>query len=82
MREMRLASAALAVSVVAGCHAAAPPRASESAAESTVFTDSLKHAQLCQPVRPGEDWRRVCTPLDQGVRPVRPLPSVPPSTPP
>jgi hypothetical protein len=44
-------------------------------AERTVFTDSLLHAELCERVKPGEDWRRVCVPLDQSLqrqRPARP----------
>ena len=37
-----------------------------------MFTDSAMHARLCQPAKPGEDWRRVCTPIDQSATPVRP----------
>ena len=33
---------------------------------ASVFTDSTLHAQYCLPAKSGEDWRRVCTPRDQG----------------
>lgn len=32
---------------------------------ATVFTDFALHQQQCQTPKPGEDWRRVCTPRDQ-----------------
>jgi hypothetical protein len=57
------------------CHGAAP-RAAESAppnAERTVFTDSALHAERCEPIQRGEDWRKVCVPKDQSVQ-VRPKP--------
>jgi hypothetical protein len=53
----------------AGCHRSPPPQAaSNAAAERTVFTDSAFHSEKCEPVKPGENWRTVCTPKDQGVR--------------
>ena len=39
----------------------------------TVFTDSSLHAQQCEPLPPGGDWRRMCTPRDQGLS-IRKLP--------
>jgi hypothetical protein len=33
----------------------------------TVFTDSNLHAEQCEPLPRGADWRRVCTPRDQGI---------------
>jgi hypothetical protein len=33
-----------------------------------VFADSALHVKLCEPSRPGEDWRKVCAPKDQSVR--------------
>jgi hypothetical protein len=33
----------------------------------TVFTDSALHAEQCQPLPSGADWRRMCTPRDQGI---------------
>jgi len=57
-----------------GCHRPAPSSTAAIAVEGTVFTDSATHARLCQPTEPGEDWHHVCTPLDQGVTPVRRLP--------
>jgi len=50
----------------------APPTTSAAAVVSspTVFNDSALHARLCVPNAPGEDWRSVCTPRDQSVRPV------------
>lgn len=37
-------------------------------ATATVFTDSVLHAERCDPPKAKEDWRRVCTPRYQGVR--------------
>lgn len=61
----------------AGAPAAAPaPRP-----ERTVFTDSLLHAENCAPLEPGQDWRKVCTPIDQRNRRVRVEPPAgPPSS--
>ena len=53
-----------------GCRHSAPS-AQTSTATSTavggrsVFTDSLLHAEKCEPTKPGDDWRRICTPLNQ-----------------
>lgn len=33
----------------------------------TVFTDSALHAAQCEPLPRGADWRRMCTPRDQGI---------------
>jgi hypothetical protein len=38
----------------------------------SVFTDSALHAQRCEPIKPGENWRAVCVPRDQGVDFARP----------
>jgi hypothetical protein len=64
----------LAIVATAACHRSAPSdQPSEAPAEQTVFTDSLLHAERCAPIKPGEDWRRVCTPLDQSApRPIKP----------
>jgi hypothetical protein len=35
--------------------------------ERSVFTDSALHFERCEPNRPGESWRKVCTPKDQAV---------------
>jgi len=53
-----------------GCHSRQPgPMDSATrTASRNVFTDSTLHAELCEPVKSGEDWRKVCTPKDQGVR--------------
>jgi hypothetical protein len=45
---------------------------SVSAVAPGVFTDSSVHAQQCEAVKPGEDWRVVCIPKDQRVPPPRP----------
>jgi hypothetical protein len=67
---------------LAGCRRTArEPEAPRRPAGRTVFTDSALHAERCEPVQPGEDWRRVCTPRDQGVRLVKP-PEPPPERPP
>ena len=67
------------VAALCGCHRQSQPLTPSSTSgtitERTVFTDSLLHAERCQPPKVGEDWRRVCTPLDQAApRPVRPRP--------
>ena len=33
----------------------------------SVFTDSVMHAQQCEPTQQGENWRTVCVPRDQRV---------------
>ena len=33
----------------------------------TVFTDSVLHAEQCEPVQRGADWRHMCTPRDQSI---------------
>ena len=37
-------------------------------APRSVFSDSALHVKLCESVKPGEDWRRVCVPKDQSAR--------------
>ena len=37
----------------------------QAAVPQSVFTDSALHAELCEPLKPGEDRRKVCTPKDQ-----------------
>jgi hypothetical protein len=67
----QLASATAAV-LIAACHLA--PAATDTpshTAERTVFTDSVLHTEKCLPTKPGEDWRHVCAPIDQSVRPER-----------
>ena len=55
----------------AACHQNRPDTTGvvKEAGGSTVFTDSAKHAKLCEPPRSGEDWRKVCIPLDQSFAP-------------
>jgi len=36
-------------------------------ATSSVFSDSTLHAVRCEPLRSGEDWRRVCVPKNQAL---------------
>ena len=49
-----------------------------AATSSSVFTDSALHNKLCEPTKPHEDWRRVCTPKDQSqiirLKPLTPRP--------
>jgi len=42
-----------------------------AASERSVFADSALHAELCEPLKPGEDWQKVCIPKDQSARPTR-----------
>jgi len=65
---MRFVLFAGAVCLLGGaCHS--QPRAASSvvATRLSVFSDSAMHAKLCEPVKFGEDWRRVCIPRDQAV---------------
>lgn len=66
-------SSALAILSIAACHhGSLPGLPTQGAAERTVFTDSILHAERCAPLKLGEDWHRVCTPLDQSApRPIR-----------
>lgn len=40
----------------------------------TVFTDSAYHADQCEPLPRGADWRRMCTPRDQSISYRKPQP--------
>jgi len=40
----------------------------------TVFTDSSLHAEQCESLPRGSDWRRICTPRDQSVSYRKPAP--------
>jgi hypothetical protein len=55
---------------VGGCYKSqsSPEIAAPVKTARTVFTDSVLHLELCQPGRPGESWRAVCVPRDQGVK--------------
>ena len=61
--------AACGVGVTVACNRAQPSAAQIKTAsvERSVFTDSAFHVDRCEPVKPGENWRKVCTPKDQGV---------------
>lgn len=78
MRRKRIVLSTLVAVGIAGCRAGVPvdtaTTGTTARSERTVFTDSAMHTRLCQPAKPGEDWRRVCTPLDQSVTPVKRLP--------
>jgi hypothetical protein len=66
---------AAAVLVLSACHR--PPSATQASmrsAERTIFNDSALHAAKCEAPKAGEDWHRVCTPLDQGMPMARPKP--------
>ena len=65
----RSTAATAAMLVIGGCQRAPAPQASPPppTVAGTVFTDSVLHAQKCAPVKQGEDWRKVCTPLDQSL---------------
>ena len=73
-------TACIAIVSIAGMVACRGQRSAAEAARQaqsprTVFTDSALHVAVCEPVKPGEDWRRVCVPKDQSVR--RPEPKKP-----
>jgi hypothetical protein len=68
-----------AIASIGACRAG-PSRVTTSttgAAERTVFTDSLMHVERCTAVAPGADWRKECTPKDQGVQ-IQPKLKTPP----
>ena len=69
--SMRVRCVTLAfVTGLVACHSQQPSPVDSAtrATQRSVFTDSSLHAQLCEPNRPGENWRDVCVPKDQGVR--------------
>jgi hypothetical protein len=68
MSRCAILAAACAVVPAAACYKTqhVPPMAASVNADRTVFTDSVLHRELCQPGRPGEYWRAVCVPKDQG----------------
>lgn len=45
--------------------AQSPTAISTAVGERSVFNDSLLHIEKCEPTKPGEDWRRICTPRNQ-----------------
>jgi hypothetical protein len=53
------------------------PTAADTTKAAAVFRDSAMHEQYCEPVPPGTDWRKVCTPKDQRVIRVKPKPDTP-----
>jgi hypothetical protein len=59
------------LATVVACHSqrSAPAAASSPQASRSVFADSALHVELCEPLKQGEDWRKVCTPKDQSARP-------------
>jgi hypothetical protein len=69
MSRCAFLAAVCAVVPAAGCYKSqsGPQLAATVSAARTVFTDSVLHLELCQPGRPGESWRAVCVPRDQGV---------------
>jgi len=74
---MRLGLIVVALSAaipVSACHRNQPNSAQTAVTKSerSVFTDSAMHARVCQPTQPGESWRLVCVPKDQGVDMARP----------
>jgi len=58
-----------AVTPAGACHGnrAETPQTLAKKTGQSVFTDSAMHAQRCEPIKPGENWRAVCVPKDQGV---------------
>ena len=68
---MRVVQAfAFALMAVSACHRRPTATPIASVATRSVFTDSVYHAEQCVPLKPGEDWRRVCTPKYQGHLPM------------
>ena len=66
-------ASAIAVLSATACHRGLKAPSTVVLTDRSVFTDSLYHAEQCLPLKPGEDWRRVCTPKYQGNLPM-PLP--------
>ena len=70
MHLRNILTSSLTIVCLAGCHRAPPAAESPTrTADRTIFTDSLLHVEKCLPVKAGEDWHHVCTPIDQSVRP-------------
>jgi hypothetical protein len=63
--------AACCIALTFACRPARMAKSTATIPERTVFTDSAMHAERCATVEAGVDWRKVCTPKDQGVQPRR-----------
>jgi hypothetical protein len=68
MRSLLTFAACLVAIVACQSRRSASPAPPEAHTQKTVFTDSLMHAERCEPLKAGENWRDVCTPRDQSVR--------------
>ena len=75
IREFGWSSAHAILSIAACHHRNLPNSPPQNTPKRTVFTDSIMHAERCEPLKAGEDWHRVCRLLDQSApRPFRDKP--------
>jgi hypothetical protein len=68
--RLSLIVAAGSAGIVAATCRQAPAKSPETSIVSggrSVFNDSALHVERCEPNRPGENWRKICTPKDQAV---------------
>ena len=68
--SLRTIAALGVVMATLACRRTSRSDASDQLAVRTIFTDSALHAEHCEPVKPSEDWRRVCVPRDQRPAPI------------
>lgn len=69
MRSILTGAVCLAGALACHNQRSAPAAAPGVEVLPSVFTDSALHVERCQPLRAGEDWRKVCTPKDQSAPP-------------
>jgi len=72
MRSASIGFMCLAAGIACHGQRSAPAAASSVQASRSVFTDSALHDKLCEPFKPGEDWRKVCVPKDQSALVLQP----------
>ena len=70
MRSLLIGAVCLAGALACQSQRPAPAAAPLAEAPQSVFSDSALHAELCEPLKPGEDWRKVCMPKDQSAPPL------------
>ena len=69
MRSVLMGAVCLAGALACHSQRSAPAAAPAAEVPQSVFTDSALHVERCEPLKPGEDWRTVCTPKDQSAPP-------------
>ncbi len=69
MRSIFVGTVCLAGALACHGRTSIPAAAPAADVPPSVFTDSALHVGFCAPLKPREDWRKVCTPKDQSAPP-------------